>query len=183
MPPLAPVALCRSHQIIILSYARAACSSRSKHPAHTSPGHGRGEGTRGSPGQLLTTAVRHARATCCSKSSAHGWREHVCGINSHELWWSVTVVCRAQPNCLKGWQRATCMVWPRSSTWLQALCVLHLPRACSASTRSTQGATHTSPPAPPPPSTPPPLFASVSLLHHSAKQRPTHPVTWACRCA
>jgi hypothetical protein len=34
MPPFAPAVLCSSHQIIILSYAEAAWSSRSKHPAY-----------------------------------------------------------------------------------------------------------------------------------------------------
>ncbi len=33
MPPLTPAALCSSHQSIILSYARAASSSWSKHPS------------------------------------------------------------------------------------------------------------------------------------------------------
>ena len=33
MPPLTPLVLCSSHQSIILSYARAACSSWSKHPS------------------------------------------------------------------------------------------------------------------------------------------------------
>ena len=33
MPPFTPLTLCSSHHSIILSYARAACSSRSKQPS------------------------------------------------------------------------------------------------------------------------------------------------------
>lgn len=96
MPPLTPAALCSSHQSIILSYARAACSSWSKHPSEVGLplrlrrgcGGGWGPGGR-SRGRLQPDLVqRWPAAAHAATTEGSG---HICGptrqlLHMHASW-------------------------------------------------------------------------------------------------
>ena len=84
-PPLTPLVLCSSHHSIILSYARAACSSWSKHPSDVGfplrlhgkcdPAH---ESVRAEP------STRHASSDC-SRSEQDAWPHKLHCRRNHAL--------------------------------------------------------------------------------------------------